>query len=328
MRVTTRIADDPPLLTRVHLLARPQEDCVSLDQLRDDGITDGEVESLVKRGALTRVTRGVFIVGPPPMSHAQLRWAAVLTTASRDPALSYKSAAEIRGVLRETTGIVWVTIRGQLRRRFVETLVDVGETGRPGRIVIMSTRRPVKPDYVDRLPVTSSARTIVDVAAMHGLALAEIAYKESDFRGLLKVRHVLAEIGRGIAGSAIVRRLVASIAIVGPTGTETPEEQLLLEAMREVGVPEPQVQFRIRANGQRYRLDFAWIERRASVEALGGIHKKGYRKRADAIRTANLASIGIRERCVENDDIVADPIAQALGVLHWLEQLPPPEENP
>lgn len=309
-------------MTIAHRLARRQEDCVATRQLREAGLTERQIAGLVRRGVLTRVVRSVYMLGPPPLRHRQLRWVALLA-AGNDATLSHRTAAEVRRMLRPALGRAFVTVAGRRRERTIRTEVIIEETGRRGMIRIHHTRAKLSAELVDRLRVTSPGRTLVGIAGADGFSLARAAWREGDYLGLLRGGDVLGALGRGIKGSRLVRLLWRTVPIVQGVGrrTETPAEFLLLEAMREIGLPEPLVNVPMHLEGQRPRPDFRFALVNGIVETDGGIHDTPARRAEDEAREALLRRHGQQVFRVRNEDIEADAIAAARGVEAFLATL-------
>lgn len=327
MSSAARTRPAEPLATLVHRIARSQGDCVATRQLRAAGITERQISGLVRRGILTRVVRSVYMVGPPPLAHRRLRWVALLL-AGPGAMLSHGTAAEVRGALRDLAGSVRVTVPQRRRERRIRTEVPIAETRRRGTIQVHHTRATLAPDDVDGYPVTSAGRTIVDIAGARGRRVAERAWREADFLGQLRPADVLRSLGRGRKGSRIVRRLWESLPLVhdhGQQRAETEAEYLLLEAIRSIGLPEPLVNVPMRLAGRTVRPDIRFDE--GIVEVHGGVHTKPYRQAEDGQRAELLAAHGWPVHVIENDDVLADPIAAAHRVASFLDSLESPRRR-
>ncbi len=138
------------------------------------GVGDAELRRRVSTGELRRLGRGVFVAGRawPEREHRAL----ALTVARdlrRRAVLSHESAAAVHGL-------------GMLMPRLQRVHLTVGD-GRRGRIEpARHLHRGVLDDedivLVDGVPVTSPARTAVDVAATNDRARA-LAIVDSTLRG-------------------------------------------------------------------------------------------------------------------------------------------------
>lgn len=77
------------------------------------------------------------------------------------------------------------------------------------------------------------------------------------------------------AGVEIDRQ--AKVTRIKPTdGTDSRIESRLLENVRLMRLPEPELQAKI-IPGRRYRFDFAWMDYKVTAEVQGGVYKVGKR---------------------------------------------------
>jgi len=180
--------------------------------LRLEGFADDEVRRLLRAGRLTAVRRGAYVLGAPPENrearHA-LRVRAQLAHLADDAVVSHASAAVLHGL--PTWGM-------RLDRVHVTRARRTG--GRSGRQVHVHTAPLATQDLdvADGVPVTSVARTVVDLArtlpfeaavavadvALHSLitepellvalqaALADALARSTGWRGSPEARRVLA----------------------------------------------------------------------------------------------------------------------------------------
>ena len=141
---------------------------------------------------------------------------------------------------------------------------------RAGIVVHQRSLRPRDVVRVDRIPVTSVPRTLVDVAAACSLERLETAVDNVLVRGLTTKDRLQAELDgrlRAVPGSAPLRRVVESYT---HAPIESPLERKFLRLLRAAGLPEPEVQYPI-YDGDRFlaRVDFAYPELRLAIEVDG-----------------------------------------------------------
>ena len=119
---------------------------------------------------------------------------------------------------------------------------------------------------VDDLPVTTVARTLVDVSRTASLRAATVVGDAALRRGLPlgEVRRVLAE----CAAWADVGKARIAVDFFDPRA-ESPLESLSRVIFREYDVPAPRIQRTIRIAGKDYRVDFYWEFARLVGEADG-----------------------------------------------------------
>jgi very-short-patch-repair endonuclease len=138
----------------------------------------------------------------------------------------------------------------------------------------------------DGLPVTSPARTLLDVSATLPDRDVERLLDEGVFAlrivTVYQLEDVLARAG-GHAGRARLKRVVRDRN--RSTQTESPPEETLLSLIRAAGLPEPELQTHMLG----YRLDFFWPELKLAVEVDAyGPHGSPARFEADRRRDARL----------------------------------------
>jgi len=136
---------------RIARIAGAQHGLLTLAQLRGTGLSDGGIRHRVHSGRLHRVHRGVFSLGRPPARPVEHRMAAVLAC-GRDAALSHAAAAAHLGIRPSAATVIDVTNpRGTGRRQ-------------EGLRAHRSALAQAEIALVDRIPTTTCARTLLDLA--------------------------------------------------------------------------------------------------------------------------------------------------------------------
>jgi very-short-patch-repair endonuclease len=127
---------------------------------------------------------------------------------------------------------------------------------------------------VDAIPVTTPARTLIDIASIVTRDTLEEILDDALRRNLVSVswlRWRLREIGTfGRDGSGVIARLVEARAALD-TVPQSVFETRLLRLLRGAGLPLPVVQYRLRTRRGVAVLDFAYVEQRIAIEADGFI---------------------------------------------------------
>ena len=148
------------------------------------------------------------------------------------------------------------------------------------------------------VPVTTVARTIVDLASVLNPGRTERALDNALARGLttvVAVREVAAELcARGRRGSALMRRLLDERAD-GYVAPESGLEARFLSIVRAAGLPEPLRQRDL--GGQEWvgRVDFLYPDKRLVVEIDSDLHHSTLLdETADARRDGALREAGYR----------------------------------
>jgi very-short-patch-repair endonuclease len=276
------------------LLARPRG-LVTNAQLADLGFVPSAITRRVRIGELERVLPRVYrsrLVAP---TVAQGVLAATLW-AGKDSVASHATAATLWKISEPRPDApieLWVP-GGRAARD--EIRVHRGSvTGNDRRLV-------------GGVPVTSPARTIVDMAGvLEGEAL-ESALESVLHRGLTTAsaleRTLTALGGKGRSGSAQLQRLLHDR---DQAPLESRLEVKVWRLLRQAGL-RPVRQYRVACRGQRYRLDFAWPRLKVAVAANGfRAHRGRIAHVSDHRRLADLVGDGWRIVPVTWEDCVHEP---------------------
>jgi very-short-patch-repair endonuclease len=226
-------------------LARRQHGVVSARQMLELGHARATIGVWERDGKLHRIYRGVFAVG-----HEALTWegrclAAVL---ANEPAVaSHRTAAWIWGLLRSRPGTFHLIAPTRRHRK---------------KLVVVHFARLEDEDVktVDGIPVTSVARTVLDLAARES---PDRLLQRAEERGLLDRRRfeALLERTKGHRGN---RALGEALRIYRPeeatlrSGLERRFRDLVISA----GLPAPQTNVAVLG----YELDCYWEAERFAVE--------------------------------------------------------------
>ncbi len=175
-------------------LAGKQHGLIARRDLLALGFSSNEIRHRLDRGRLHAVAHGVYAVGWPRLTRRQ-RWMAAVLACGDDAALSHRSAAALWEIGREVGSAVDVSVRrrSSLRRPGVRSR---GRLRLPARDV---TRR-------DGIPVTTPARTLVDLASEAGALELERAVNEADKRDLIDPEELRGSLA-GFSGEPGVRAL-------------------------------------------------------------------------------------------------------------------------
>jgi len=121
---------------------------------------------------------------------------------------------------------------------------------------------------VERIPVTSVPRTLIDLAGRLDGEELETILEQALHRGLTTLgalhRRVEALSGKGRAGSNDIRRLLNERG--NSAALESRLEVRVWNLLRRAGL-RPARQYPVQCGGRRYRLDFAWPALRVAVES-------------------------------------------------------------
>jgi very-short-patch-repair endonuclease/predicted transcriptional regulator of viral defense system len=291
---------DKDLLGRaVVAVAERQHGVVSRAQLLGLGLTDAGIARRVRAGRLHRVHQGVYAVGRPSLTTNGRFLAAVVSCGPR-AALSHFAAAVLWALLPERGPRIDVTVpTGGGRRRRGALIVHRG--------ALPSSDVTVK----DGIPVTTPARTLIDLADILDRRRLERAFDEAAY---LRLDLTGVRVIRGRRGARVLRSVLAEHD-AGSTLTRSELEERTLELCRRTGLPTPEVNVRI----EGYLVDFVWREARLVVETDGwrahgtrAAFERDRRRDADLI-AANWRPLRASHRQLEREPArVAANLAKAL----------------
>lgn len=262
-------------------LAARQGFVITRRQARLCGMVDAEVRRAVRRGAWSVPRRGVL--SPVPRGTADTALAAT-ATALVHPAsvVSHRSAAVLLGLPLLSTPV-----------RPAVTVTDVGRAcGRPDVRVHVATLGPSDVGSWFGAPVTSTARTVVDIARNDGLA-AGLVGADGALRARLLTRDAMAAAVRrayGWPGVTVARELVG----LANALSESPLESLVRLCLVMRGIPAPELQVEIHAEDRLHRADMLWRERRVIVEADGRVKYSDDALWREKLRQERLERAGFR----------------------------------
>jgi very-short-patch-repair endonuclease len=286
--------------------AAAQRGLIQREQQLTSGVGRGAIAHRLSTGALCRVLLGVFSLGHEPLAPLALETAVVLWI-GRDCVISHTSAASIWGLV-PGSDTVDVTVLGR----------DV--RARPG----VRTRRVRDLDPRDvrlreRLPVTSPARTLIDLAATVPASARERALAEAQVQRLIRAEasDLAAAMSRvpGRAGLASLRRVLEAEGRSGATRSDA--ERRLRKLLADVQLPRPETNIELGG----YEVDFLWRPKRLVIEVDGHQfhgHRRAFER--DRKRDQALVASGYRVIRVTWRQLVDEPlalvarIAQPLGV--------------
>ncbi|MEJ7789434.1 MAG: DUF559 domain-containing protein [Thermoleophilaceae bacterium] len=259
--------------SRIERLALRQQNQVTRAQLLALGLGAEAIRHRVGSRRLVVRYRGVYSLGFAPPTR-EGRWMAAVLAHGGGAALSHLSAAalwELRAIDPAVIDVVLPSRSGQRPRVGIRL-------HRPTRLQPNdSTRR-------HNIPVTTVARTLIDLAEVLGARSLERALDEAEFLRLLDRSALSAALERnhGRTGAA---RLAATLARHDPGSTRTRSalEEAFLLLTRRAGLPQPEVNARLGP----WTIDFLWRERRLAVETDGGrSHNRKRQRESDSARNA------------------------------------------
>jgi len=243
-------------------LARGQHGLVTTAGLRSCGIGKGSIEKGVRAGRLHRVHVGVYAVGHDGLTR-EADWLAAVLACGAGAVLSHRCAATALR-MREAVGPrVDVTTPGGSGR------------GRPGIELHRARLEPIEMRVHHRIPITSPARTMVDLA--HALDDPDDVHwtvRQMQYRKLFDRLEL--ELANRRRPSRVLSEILRDLA---PTGSPL-EVSFLRKVIRRYGLPMPLCQ----AGIEGFHVDFLWPSARLVVEVDGNNHDQPAMCQADAAR--------------------------------------------
>jgi predicted transcriptional regulator of viral defense system len=274
--------------------AAEQLGVLSLDDLRGCGLARDAVSVRVRNGRLHPIHRGVYAVGHANVS-LEGRFLAAVKACGPSAVLSHFSAATLWGLLAWDDRHPEVTVFGTATRVH------------PG-LRVHRTRRLDRQDVGrhERIPVTSPARTLVDLASMLEYRPLRRAVRQA--QSLRRVNLVeLAEVLTRLGPRRGVRKLARIIA-TGSAPTRSELEDVVLDLILRGGLAHPCVNAPLILAGRRVIPDFRWPEEHLIVEADGAAWHDGKLAREDdAERQALCEAHGERVLRVTWEQAIARP---------------------
>ncbi|MFL6204340.1 MAG: hypothetical protein ACJ739_03235 [Acidimicrobiales bacterium] len=298
--------------TAIAARAGQQLGLITRSQLLAMGITRRQIQTAERAGFVRRAAAGVWAVSAVPTSPEQRLLAAALA-AGPDATISHLAAAWVwrfDGV--KPTGIEISVPRRRNPRLAVGRLHRVSDL----LAVDVTQRGP--------LPVTTAARTMLDIAGLVDPRVLEESLDGARRRGQIYLpflRWRLAALRR--SGRPGVAALEALLALeLTSDRAESWLESAFLRVIRDFWLPPPRVQV-VKTSGRwRVRLDAFYDDQRLVAEVGGhGTHASRRERQRDAERRARLAALGLRVVDFTYEDVTERPayIATTLGELLGIE---------
>ena len=282
-----------PIDIAIAELAGAQFGVVTRAQLAALGLGRGAIERRLLARRLVRLHRGVYAFG-----HTHLRreghLLGALFACGLGAVLSHRSAGDWWAIWRSTRWSVEVTVESRGRRR-----------RRPG-IDLHCVRRLDPRDVTihDGMPVTTVARTLVDLSTTMPPRVVERALEQAYVHRLLAPGAVEDALGRarGRRTGTLSALLCAEASTSTPTRNDL--EEAFLAIVRRIGLPDPEVNTDLGA----YSPDFLWRDKRLIIETDGyGAHGTKRAFERDRGRDIDLELAGWNVRRFTHDQVMCEP---------------------
>ena len=264
-----------------------QDGVAALGQLIALGLGDSAVRKRARAGRLHRIYRAVYALTPPSLLSLKGRYRAAVLACGPGAVLSHRSAADLHGLRKDARAAIDVMVPPTGQRRLKGIDVHRSVTLTPADITI-----------VDGIPVTTVARTALDLAAVVRRRSVERALDQAEILEVFDLTALIDQLNRNPyhPGAPILKAILAEHT-AGATVTWSHLEELCLEVTRAAGVDPPELNAYVDpGDGEPPpRCDFVWRAQRVVVEADGfGSHKSRQAFEDDRRRDQRLTRVGWR----------------------------------
>jgi very-short-patch-repair endonuclease len=283
-------------------IAATQNRVLTARQLADAGFSWNAIVHRLDTARLQRLWHGVYLLGPAAPGPLSLAQAALLTVG--DGFISRDWGAYLWRIRPLPELPVSVTITSGSHRGRKEVRVH--------RTVLTDPR-----DFTTRLglPVTSPARTLLDIAPRLTAYALETAIAEAQVQKVVTekgLRDVLARSGRHPGVGNLAAALHA-----GPGLTRSQYERILRRLLRGANLPQPRTNYRI----GKWEVDFYWPGTGLIVEvdpySTHG-HSRAFEK--DRRKAAELTAMGYRVMAFTDTQLTEEPLYVAATIARALAQ--------
>jgi very-short-patch-repair endonuclease len=266
---------------RIDDIAGRQHGVVTREQLLGIGWSPSRIDRAMRAGQLHRIHTGVHAVGHRALSDHG-RWLAAVLACPTAAVLSHHSAAMLHGLPVSDNGLTRVSTARHVRRPGFDT----------HRAHLAPPERTVR----HRIPVTSVARTLADLAHTLDEQSLHRTIREAQFKGLFEETNIQ---------DALTRRPTRRLKdyLGDDTLTQSELEDAFLKLCRRHKIPTPQTQF-----GTNPRVDFIWHAERLIVEVDGWkAHRTRIAFQNDRTTTNALLLAGYLVLRYTHDDVTRRP---------------------
>jgi hypothetical protein len=237
------------------------------------------------------VYRGVYTFGTPKVSARGRYLAAVMATGS-GAVLSHRSAADIWGLRPNAAGHVEVT-------------APQHHEGPPG-MRVHRTRMLASQDFIeeDGIPVTSVARTLLDLSAVLKPPDLAVAIDRAERGGIFDLTSVVEVLDRanGRRGARALRRAIA--AYEPSTQRSVLERRFKAVLQTAPDIPSPDFNAAVHGEQTTHEVDAFWAEQKLAIQLDGfEFHRTRRDRERDAASDADLELVGHRVMRLTWDDV-------------------------
>lgn len=282
-------------------LAERQYGVVARRQLLALGVTEREIARRLPAGRLIPLHRGVYAVGHGAL-HPRARFMAAVLALGPSAVISHRTAASLHDLLSTSQTLIDLTVGG----------VRLVRSQRGLRIRTTTDWHPEDITQIDGIPVTSVARTLLDLAAILSPTQLRRALEQADRSGVLNLLALARALERRprAKGRAKLQALLDEYTGASPTKSEL--ERQFLQLIARAGLPDPRVNVLVGG----LEVDIYWPEWGLVVELDGrAFHSAPRAFEADRIRDARLQRLGLRVLRITDKRLTNEPDAVIEDIL-------------
>ena len=180
-----------------------------------------------------------------------------------------------------------------------------GRTRRRGiRLHCVRALDPSDVTIKDGIPITTPARTLVDLNAAVPDRLVERAFEQAQIRRLIAPGELEQALERAVGRKTRALRRLIALDGRAATITRSELEERFLALVRRAGLPEPELNQRVAG----YEVDFLWKDGRRVIEVDGhAYHSTRQATSRDRRKDDDLEAAGYRVTRFTADQILHDP---------------------
>jgi len=257
-------------------VAREQGGVISRAQCHASGLSKAEVNGLIARGALVKLSLGVYRVRGAPAREDSALWHAALATGG---SIMGCASAWIWQIEPEFPTMIEVLVPAARR-------VSIPHGVRVRRLAYSETELTTR----FGLPVTDRQRTVLDCVALQSVRNPVALFDRGLSQGWLTLADAQRRLTQPVQGNAYLRRLLRAHLVGAEAESERRLHRLLGRAGITGWVPNLPLQLR---DGKFVRLDVAFEELKLAIELDGfAYHSSADRFQRDRTRQNALVALG------------------------------------
>ena len=292
-----------------------QHAIVSLDDCLRAGIARATIQKWARAQELFRLHQGIYSLVPPKLLTRKGHYLAAVLACGPSAALSYRAAAALGALRNGGRRPIEVTVIGSGTRVHAGVQVHRSRTLDAARDVVR----------IDNIPVTSVARTLLDLCEVLPPRAVERALHQADVLQVLDLAAINDQLARNrgrhrahVLAELIERHHGAD------TLTANESEERVLAIIRTAELPRPEVNALIALpEGEPIYGDFVWPAQRLIVETDGrASHATGQAFEGDRVRDQRALLAGWRVVRFTWRQVVQDPARVAATIAALLDGSP------